>query len=139
MLFCVSVLFCVLFLLLYIAVTYFLYKSTDHCHRMEIRFSKYISYHSNSNLLPADTEPWHEQSALISVTNRNSILFFAPTSPTTYTRTISPVKRKSRPDVKFCPQTGHFRGGQLPNRFARAHTKAQTPSTRDDVCQFLRY
>ena len=35
-LFCVFVLLCVLFLLVYIAVSFlFLYKSTDHCHRLE--------------------------------------------------------------------------------------------------------
>jgi hypothetical protein len=42
--FCISVLFCVLFLLLYTAVSFpFLYKSTDHCHRVEtqIALNKY--------------------------------------------------------------------------------------------------
>ena len=36
--FCVFVLLCVLFLLLYIAVSFlFLYKSTNHCHRVETK------------------------------------------------------------------------------------------------------
>jgi len=36
--FCVSVLFCVLILLLYVAVSFlFLYKFTDHSHRVEIQ------------------------------------------------------------------------------------------------------
>jgi hypothetical protein len=46
--FCVFVLFCVLFLLLYIAVCFlFLCKFTDCCHRMETQLQKIciISYH----------------------------------------------------------------------------------------------
>jgi hypothetical protein len=116
-----------------------LYMFTDHCHRMEIRFSKQISYHINSNLLPAHTEPWHEKSALISVTNRNSIIFFAPTSTTRYPDDFA-CEKKTPPRRIILSPNGTFPLWPVTEPFcARAHTKVQTPSTREDVCQFVRY
>ena len=119
--FCVSVLFCVLFLLLYIAVTYFCtclltaatgWKS-DSVNKYRI-ISVRIFY---PHLLNPGTKSLRSSASWI------GIAFFSLHQHRRLdNRTISPVKRKSRPDVKFCPQMGHFRGSQLPNGFARAHT-----------------
>jgi len=117
--FCVSVLFCVLFLLLHIAVTYFCTNllttatggKSDSVNRYRITSIRIFCPH----ILNPGTK------RLRSSASRIRIPFFSLRQHRRlHTRMISPVKRSCRLDVKFCPQTEYFRGGQLPDRFARA-------------------
>jgi hypothetical protein len=141
----VSVLFCALFLSLNTAVTYSCTSPPTTATGWTPNCSKYhtISRHTNSNLLPAHTEPWHEQSALC-VTNRNSVLFFAPT-PTTRHPYDFACKKKTPPRRKFCPQNGAFQQWSVTEPFSpTASTQARAPTQkpkpprpiRGNVCQF---
>ena len=119
--FCVSELFCVLFLVLYIAVTYFCTSlptnatrwKSDSVNKYRIISIRIFYLH----ILNPGTK------SLRSSGSRIGIPFFSLRQHRRLdTWTISPVKRKSRPDIKRCPRMGHFRSGQLPNRSARAQT-----------------
>ena len=103
--FCVSVLFCVFFLLLYIAVTYFCTSLPTTATGW--KSDSVIKYRNISIRIFYPHILYPGTKSLRSSASRIGIPFFSSSQNRRLdTRTISPVKRKRRPDVKFVPKRG---------------------------------